>query len=79
MLSRPDGFILNGKVGVDFICTSFFPYPKLQVRLRLIRARPNFYMNSDNSNVSLGIFYCSLYPDCIALSNVYQKKTEWTC
>ena len=43
-------------------------------RLRLIRARPNFYMISDNSNVSLGIVDCSLNTRRIALKDDYHKK-----
>ena len=60
MLSRPDDFMLYGKLGVDFFSTSEMLYPNMKVRLRLIRARPNFYMISDNPNVSLGIVDCSL-------------------
>ena len=67
MLSRPDGFMLYGKLGVDFFSTSDFLYPNTKVRLRLIRARPNLYMISDNPNVSLGIVDCSLYTRRIAL------------
>ena len=43
-------------------------------RLRLIRARPKFYMISDNPNVSLGIVDCSLYTHRIALKDDYHKK-----
>ena len=39
----------------------------MKIRLRLIRARPNFYMISDNPNVSLGIVDCSLYTRRFAL------------
>ena len=60
MLSRPDGFMLYGKLGVDFFSTSELLYPNMKIRLRLIRARPNFYMNIDNPNVSLDIDECSL-------------------
>ena len=42
MLSRPDGFMLYGKLGVDFFSTSELLYPNIKIRLRLIRARPNF-------------------------------------
>ena len=49
-------------------------YPNMKVRLRLIRARPNFYMISDNPNVSLGIVDCSLYTRRIALKDDYHKK-----
>ena len=42
MLNRPDGFMFYGKMGVDFFFTSELLYPKMKIRLRLIRARPNF-------------------------------------
>ena len=74
MLSRPDGFMLYGKLGIDFFSTSELLYPNMKVRLRLIRARPNFYMTSDNPNVSLGIVDCSLYTRRIALKDEYHKK-----
>ena len=71
---RPDGFMLYGKLGVDFFSTSELLYPIMKIRLRLIRARPNFNMISDNSNVSLGIVDCSLYTRRIALKDDYHKK-----
>ena len=46
----------------------------MKKRLRLIRARPNFSMISDNPNVSLGIVDCSLYTRRIALKDDYHKK-----
>ena len=60
MLSRPDGFMLCGKFGVEFISTSDVLCPIMKIRLRLIRGRPNFYMISDNPNVRLGTVGCSL-------------------
>ena len=74
MLSRPDGFMLYGKLGVDFFSTSELLYPNMKVRLRLIRARLNFYMISDNPNVSLEIVDCSLYTRRIALKDDFHKK-----
>ena len=74
MLSRPDGFIFYGKLVVDFFSTSVLLYPNMKIRLRLITARPNFYMISDNPNVSLGIVDCSLYTRRIALTYDYHKK-----
>ena len=74
MLSRPDGFMLYGKVGVDFFCTSEMLYPNMKVRLRLIRARPNFYMISENPNVNLGIVDCPLYTHRVALKDDYHRK-----
>ena len=74
LLSRPDGFMLYGKLGIDFFSTSELLYPNMKTRLRLIRARPNFYMISDNPNVSLGIVDCSLYTHRIALKDDYHKN-----
>ena len=73
LLSRPDGFMLYGKLGIDLFSTSELLCPNMKIRLRLIRARPNFYMISDNPNVSLGIVDCSLYTRRIALKDDYHK------
>ena len=73
-LSRPDGFMLYGKLGVDFISTSEMLYPSMKVRLRLIRPRLNFYMISDNPNASLRIVDCLLYTRRIALKDDYHQK-----
>ena len=69
LLSRPDGFMLYGKLGIDFFSTSELLYPNMKIRLR-----PNFYMISDNPNVSLGIVDCSLYTRRIALNDDYHTK-----
>ena len=73
-LSRPDGFILYGKLGADFFSTSELLYPNTKISLQLIRARPNFYLISDKPNVSLGIADCSLYTRGIAFKDDYHKK-----
>ena len=74
LYSRPDGFMLYGKLGIDFFTTSELLYPNMKVRIRIIRARPNFYMISENPNVSLGIVYCSLYTRRVMLKEDYHKK-----
>ena len=74
MLSSPDGFMLHGKMRVDFFTPSEMLYPHLKNGLRLIRARPKFYMITDNPNVSLGIVGCSLYTRRIALKDEYHRK-----
>ena len=74
LLSRPDGFMLYGKLGIDFFSSSGLLYPNMKIKLRLIRARPNFYMITDNPNVSLGIVDSLLYTRCIALKDDYHKK-----
>ena len=68
--------MLYGKLVVDFFSTSELLYPNMKVRLRLIRDRPNFYMNSDNPNVSLGVVDCSLYTRRNALKHDYHKKRK---
>ena len=74
MLSRPDSFMLYGNLGVDFFSTSGMLYPNMKNRQRLIRARPNFYMISDNPNVSLGIVDCPFYTRRFALKDDYHRK-----
>ena len=74
LLSRPDGFMLYGKLGIDFFSTSELFHPNMKNRLQLNKARPSFYMISDNPNVSLGIVDCSLYTRRIALKADYHKK-----
>ena len=76
MLSRPDGFMLYGKLGVDFFYTSGMFDPKMKIRLRLLRARPNFYMISDNPNLGLRINDCSLYTRRFAFKDDYHKKRK---
>ena len=39
--------MLYGKLGVDFFAISELLCPNMKVRLRLIWARPNFYVISD--------------------------------
>ena len=74
LLSRPDGFTLYGKMGIDFFSFSELFYPNMKIRLRLIRARTSFYMIRDNPNVSLGIVDCSLYTRRIAPKDDYHEK-----
>ena len=66
--------MLYGKLGVNFFSTSELLYPNMKIRVGLIIARPNFYMISDNPNVSLGIVDCLLYTLRIALKNDYHNK-----
>ena len=73
LYSRPEGFMLYGKLGIDFLTISELLYPKMKIRIRLIRARPNLYMISENRNVSLGIVDCSLYTRRVMLKKDYHK------
>ena len=74
LLSRPDGFMLYDNLAIDFFSTSELLFPNMKIRLRLIRARPNFYAISDNPNTSLVIVDCSLYTRRNSLKDDYHKK-----
>ena len=74
LLCRPDGFMLYGKLGIDFFSTSELLYPNMKSKLRLIRATPIFYKISDNPNVSFGTVHCSLYTRRNALEDDYHKN-----
>ena len=76
MLSNSDGFMLYGKLGFDFFSTSESLHSQVKNRLRLIRARPNFYMIIENPNVCLEILDCSLYTRRNALKDYYHKKRK---
>ena len=69
MLNRRDGFMLYGKLGVDLFSTAELIYPNMKIKLRVIRARPNFYMISNKPNVSLRIADFSFYTRRIALKD----------
>ena len=66
--------MFHGTLGVDSFSTFELPYPNMKIRLRLIKARPIFYMISDNSNVNVGIVDCSLYTRRIGLKDDKNKK-----
>ena len=74
ILGRLDGFMLYGKLGVDFFSPSELLHPSMKIKPRLITARHNFNMISDNPNVSLGFADCSLHTRRIALKDDYHKK-----
>ena len=74
LYSRLDGFLLYGKLSIDFRTTSELLYPNTKVRIGIIRARPTFYMISENPNVSLCIVDCSLYSRRVMLRGDYHKK-----
>ena len=63
---------------VDWVLILFYTsellHPKMVIRLRLIRARPNFYLNSINPNVILRTVESSFYTRRIALKDDFQRK-----
>ena len=73
-MKMPVGFMLYGKLEVNFFSIAELLYPNLKNRLRLIRTRHSFYMISDNPSVSLGVVDYLLYTRRIDLNYGYHKK-----
>ena len=78
MLSRPDGFMLFGKLGVDFFSTSELIYPSMKIGQRLIRVTPIFtsLATTPMSVVELLIVHFTLV---VLLSSMIITRNEWTC
>ena len=74
LYSRRDGLMMYGQLGIDFLTTLELLYPNMKVRNRLIQARLNSYMISENTNVSLGFADFSLYTLRVMLKQDYHKK-----
>ena len=60
--------------GVDFFSPFELLFPKMKKKLRLIRARHNFYIVGNNPDFSLGIVDRSFYTRRIALKDDYHKN-----
>ena len=75
VISRPDGIMLYGKMGVDFSVTFELLSPILKVTIGLIRATSIFQKITYNSIVSLDflIAVVFLHNRRIALKDDYQK------
>ena len=54
-------FSLYERLAIDLFTCKKLMLPNTKVRIKLIRARPNFYVLSDNPNISLKIVDCSLF------------------
>ena len=74
MYSKPDGLLWYGKIGIHFLPILEILYPNMKVPIRLIRARPSFYMLSENPNINLVIVDCSLYTRRAMLKEDHHKK-----
>ena len=51
--------------------------PNTKVRLKLIRAKPNFYMISYNPHVSLKVLDCSLFTRRVFVNEVYHQTIKY--
>ena len=71
-------FSLYGRLALDLFTCKLWFLPNTNVRrIKLIRARPNFYMLSDNPNVSLKIVDCSLFTRRVLLAEPNHQYLQW--
>ena len=68
-----DEVTLYGKFAIDWVQGEKLLLPITEIRLKLIRARPNFYMISFNPHVSLRVLDCSLFTRRVAVNEVYHQ------
>ena len=69
-------FSLYGRLAIDLFTCEKLLLPNTKVRIKLNRARPNFYMLSDNSNVSLKIVDCSLFTRRILVAELNHQYLQ---
>ena len=70
-------FSLYGRLAIDlFICEKLLQQ-NTKVRIKLVRAGPNFSMLSDNPNVSLKIVDCSLFTRRILVAEPNHQYLQW--
>ena len=66
-----------GRLAIDLFTCEKRLLPNTKVRIKLIRARPNFYMLSDNPIVSVKIIDCSLFTRRILLAEPNHQYLQW--
>ena len=70
-------FSLYGRLAIHLFTCEKLLHPKTKVRIKLIRARPNFYMLSDNPNVILKIVDCSLFTRRVLVAEPNHQYLQW--
>ena len=65
------------KLAIDLFQCEKLLLPNRKIRLKLIRARPNFYMISYNPHVSLEILDCSLFIRRVVVNAVYRQTIKY--
>ena len=77
VLLLKDGVTLCGKLAIDLLQYEKLILPNTKSRLKLIRARPNFYMISYNPQVSLRVLDCSLFTRHVVVNEVYHQTIKY--
>ena len=75
-LNKPDGFVLYGKLSVDFFSISELLYPYMKIKLRLIKARLNFTGLAMTPNLVLEKLIAR-FTLVVLLSRLSITKKEW--
>ena len=72
-----DGVILYGKLAIYLFQCEKLLFPSTKIRLKLIRATPNFYMISYNPHASLRVLDCSLFTRSVVVNEVYHQTIKY--
>ena len=72
-----NGTTYYGKLATDLFQCEKLLLPNTKVRLKLIRARPNFFMISYNPHVHLKVFDCSLFTRRVVVNEVYRQTIKY--
>ena len=70
-------FSLNERLAIDLFTCEKLLLPNTKVRIKFIRARPNFYMLSDNPNNILKNVDCSLFTRRILVAEPNHQYLQW--
>ena len=82
-IDREEELLLNngstyyGKLTIDLFQCEKLLLPNTKIRLKLIRARPNFYMISYNSHFFLKVLDCSLFARRVVVNEVYYHTIKY--
>ena len=76
-LMLKNGTTYYGKLAIDLFQFEKLLLPNTKVRLKLIRARPNFYMISYNPHASLKVLDCSLFTRRVVVIEVYHQTIKY--
>ena len=72
-----NGTTYYDKLAIDLFQCEKLLLPNTKVRLKLIRARPNFYMISYNPHVSLKVLDCCLFTRRVVVNEVYYQTIKY--
>ena len=72
-----NGTIYYGKLAIELFQFEKLLLPNTKIRLKLIRARANFYMITYNPHVSLKVLDCSLFTRRVGVNKVYHQTIKY--